>query len=390
MFFNLTGAVKRRLINELRRYWSYHPKYRDIVDNIQGSYSFETRPQLGMIVKSGSGSQFVLSADNFVGTGHSYITLAGVGEYPGISIEWVVEDSQAIANNGGVFPTAPGIYFIEITSADEFYVDPMIDHRNEAVSFLGADGALLQPPVAGSLRLYEEPNRFQLVEGINYTVDTTTGALELLAEIPSGHWVSADYRSQGGTTGPHKYMEHRTNHTAIPGVVLAFGDRAEVNDRLAVHVTARREPAYLEYGGRWDLSFDVDIITRDIHAQEAISDQTIIYLWGVARSRLSSEGLEMTDLSLGGASEEVYDENADDYFYNNSFSLTIQTEWHVRQPLTAQLRAVSDVSPAIAEVLAGDAEADVITGIQAVEDLGLRDLGDPYFAGKTRSFEVIR
>ena len=55
----------------------------------------------------------------------------------------------------------------------------------------------------------------------------------------------------------------------------------------------------MEYGGRWDLTMDFDVVSRDVYAQQEIADQTIVYIWGVLRPYLSSEGLEITD-SLGG------------------------------------------------------------------------------------------
>ncbi len=52
MYNFLTEATKRRFILELRRFWQYHPKYRDIVDHIQNKYSFRERPQYGIILKT--------------------------------------------------------------------------------------------------------------------------------------------------------------------------------------------------------------------------------------------------------------------------------------------------------------------------------------------------
>ena len=52
MFANLTVAVKRRILQELRSFWSLDPNYRDtLVPNIQGRYSFRERPQQAIIVK---------------------------------------------------------------------------------------------------------------------------------------------------------------------------------------------------------------------------------------------------------------------------------------------------------------------------------------------------
>ncbi len=77
MFANLSEAMKRRLLLELRRYWSYDPKYRNVlVDNIQGKYAFSERPQMGIVLKSSSANPMQLAADNFQGTVNSYCHLA--------------------------------------------------------------------------------------------------------------------------------------------------------------------------------------------------------------------------------------------------------------------------------------------------------------------------
>ena len=51
-----------------------------------------------------------------------------------------------------------------------------------------------------------------------------------------------------------------------------------------------------------------------------------MFLWATLRPSLIDEGIDLMEISMGGESEEVYDENADDYFYNSSISMTVQTE----------------------------------------------------------------
>ena len=89
MYYFLTEAVKRRFLLELRNFWSYHPRYRDIVDHIQGKYSFRERPSYGIILKTASANQVQLSADNFVGTVVSYVQLAKYQDKPGLAVEWL-------------------------------------------------------------------------------------------------------------------------------------------------------------------------------------------------------------------------------------------------------------------------------------------------------------
>ena len=394
MYFRLTGAMKRRMILELQRYWAYHPKFQGIVGNIQGKYSFDERPQYGIIVKTSGGNKVDLSADNFVGTVQSYVMLTRVQNYPGLAIEWVGEDATAIQKNQGVFPSPPGIYYIELTKDDEFYVDPLFDVYHEQVMILDPSTAQLGSKfLKGTLRLYEMPSGFLLQEGVNYTADPATGSISLIKPLTGGRYLSADYRTPGATRGPFVLYENNGNNTAIPGCVLAFGSRNGVGDRLAVVVTPIRQPTALEYGGRWDITMDFDVVARDPDEQQEIADQTVIYMWGILRSRLSDEGIEMIDLSLGGESEEVYDENGDDYFYNSSFSATLQTEWHVRVPLDLFLRQAAPLTVQQAQAIAG-LDDDQLAGHQGnivgLESLGLQSVVDPFFRGRTRTFETIR
>ena len=173
LYFQLTEALKRRFILEMRRFWATHPKYRDIVDHIQGKYSFRERPSYGIVVKTSGGNRVDLSADNYLGVINAYPYLAKYGDSPGISVEWVREDAIAIQNNGGTFPSLPGVYFIEITGENEFYVDPLLDIYNEPVMMTDSStGQLQHPPVTGTLRLFEMPAAYQSVSYTHLTLPT--------------------------------------------------------------------------------------------------------------------------------------------------------------------------------------------------------------------------
>lgn len=391
MYFRLTEALKRRFIQELRRFWSYHPKYPDLVGNIQGKFSFSEQPQYSIIVKNGGGSHVGLSADNYVGIVESYVYMALVGDYPGVFIEWVREDGLRIQENGGRFPSPPGVYYIELTEENEFYVDPLLDVYNEPVTMLDPLTAQLSHSfLAKSLRLYEMPNGFMLQEGANYTADSTTGTLTMTNPVTGGRYLMADYRYPEASRGPYKLTPMFADKNAIPGVVLAFGRRLKKGDRVAVVVQDRRKPASLEYGGRWELTMDFDVSARDVYSQQEIHDFSVMYLWGVARNRLSSEGIEIKDISLGGESEEPYDDTGDDYFYNASFSMTIETDWAINVPLTTMIRMVAPLTLSQAGVIANDPDPTGTGNIEMLEALGLKEFADPFFTSKSHSYEVIR
>lgn len=408
MYYRMTEQVKRRLIQTLRDFWSVQPQYPDLADHIQGKYSFRERPQYAIILKTSSANQVQLSADNFVGTVQSHVMLARVGNYPGLSIEWVREDQLAIQRNGGSFPAAPGVYYIEVVKAPDpippydkedafqFYVDPLLEANDETLTKV--DDLTYQtqnPVVAGSMRLYEMPGAIQLVEGINYTLDADVGVVTLTDPVPRNGSLSADYRYAAPSAGPYPIVQMQANHTAIPGAVLAFGRRVQAGDRLAVVVTARRESTALEYGGRWEVSVDFDVVARDVYAQQEIVDMTVMYLWGIARSRLSNEGIEVSTVNMGGESEEAYDENADDYYYNASISVQLQADWSIHVPLAATVRrALPQTDAQIRETAALTDEelaalGNAATSIRILQDLGLRAVEDPFFVGLGGTFEGI-
>lgn len=395
MYFQLTSALKRRFIEELRRYWGAHPRYRDdLVNNIQGKYSFDERPQYGIIVKTSGATKVDLSPSNFMGTLESYVFLAEVGNYPGLSIEWVREDSIAIQNNNGVFPTLPGVYYIRLTQEDEFYVHPLLDVQDEVVTQIAPTTVQLQHPyVAGSLRLFLQPSAYLLQEGTDYVGDPATGEITLTRPLELNTFLVADYRYEGTTSGPYKIIQNRANNTAIPGAVLAFGRRNQAGDRLAVVVQQTRSPAAHVYGGRWEVGLDFEVIARDVYAQQEISDFSVVYLWGIARPRLSSEGLEITDVSLGGESEELYDETGEEFYYNATFTLSVQTEWEIHVPIYGEIRRVSDLTSEQQQALSGlspEQLAGVSSNIKMLESLGLLSIRDPFFTGRNRNFELIR
>jgi hypothetical protein len=397
------------MILELRAFWAKDPKYRDsLVPNIQGRYSFKERPQQAIILKNSSATPLQLSADHYQGTVISYCHLTKVYGQNGTSIEWVREDSRAIQANSGVFPSLPGIYYIEVRCEETvhrgvtaqrtvFYVDPLLEIIDERATMLGPRtyelGAGAFHP--GSLRVYEMPGNLVFYEGINYEADPLTGRISLAAPLPPGSTLSCDYRYASASTGPYLVPENGSVNRAIPGVVLAFGRRSHDGDTMAVVITRYREEAAREYGGRWEMSLDFDIMARDVNAQGEITDRTLMYLYGPARAALSGEGIEITSASMGGEAEEIYDENGDDYFYTASLSLSVTTDWAIHVPLDYTFTRVLPQTLDSAQAVAGLSDdqlrdAGSPTDLRGAQDIRLIALSDPWFRGRNNAYEMIR
>jgi hypothetical protein len=181
----------------------------------------------------------------------------------------------------------------------------------------------------------------EIIDSGDYVVDPETGAITLFNIQPAGTEIVADYRYPIESRGPFPIGRGNTaNNDAIPGVVLAFGNQLEDGDVIAVVVDQDRSDVADVYGGKFDLSLDIDIIARDSMTRSELADLCVMYLWNHHRERLSEEGIEITSLSHGGESEEPYDDNADDYYYTANVSLSVMTDWeiHIAKPL--QIRRI--------------------------------------------------
>lgn len=388
MYYYLTGALRRRLVLELTDSFSRHPVYRKITPYIQKKYSFKERPQFGIVLKGSSANKVQLSSDNFLGTIESKVMLAYVGEavYP---IEWVREDLAVLKNNGDVMPTPPGVYYIEIltapTTAGEkgtFVIDPLLTIYDQPLirfqSGIERETQIPHAPLQGTVRIWEN-HRFLLSEGIDYSVNYANGAITLLTAFAPNSVLTADYRYAAESIGPVEFQWNTADATTLPGIVMAFGKRAEAGQKVAVVVYADRVDAALAYGGKSEVSFDLDVLARDPDQAEEIADLVMMYLWGEKRSILSFEGLELTDISMGGEAEEVYDETGDDYTYQTNLSVQVQGDWEIHVPLPL---VISRVTPRTAE------GADSTSGLQAVPS-NLFYATRPVLVGRNNSFERI-
>jgi hypothetical protein len=372
VYFFLTAATKTKVIHELRDYWSTHPRYQDLVTNIQGKYSFKERPQYGIVVRGGNGSKVQFSPNNYMGIVKSHVTLANIPGYPGTSVEWVRENELAIQANNGHFPSPPGVYYCEMTEDDAFYVEPLLDVQAEPVTMVtSSEGVLQTTPYGRSLRLFELPSSRLLRLGADYTVGEDGLTIYFREPVPSQATVVADYRVAGEATGPWKVLPFTGYTRPIPGCVLVFGRRFQKGDRFAVVISKVREQAYEVYGGKWEMSLDLDIIARDPAAQMEIADQTLMFLWATLRPRVIDQGIDIQDVSLGGETEEVFDENADEYFYNSSISMTLQTDWELHVPLVPKIFSFEEALRTLPNPLA------------------LTPFRDPFFTTKF-TYEVIQ
>lgn len=400
MYYYLTQAIKRRLVLELKDSFSRHPYYEKVVPFIQNHEAFDERPQFGIIVKNSTANKVSLSADNFVGTVQSHVMLAYV-KHPVWPLEWVREDLNCIRENGDVMPTPPGVYYMEILRVPEnaqdqgfFVLDPLLTQVDEPVlhfiSGIEHDAQLQHVPVRGTVRLWQN-RTYLLIEGTDYTVDYSNGAVTFISGFSGNSYVTADYRYAAATIGPVPFVWNTADFKTLHGVVLAFGKRAKVGDKVAIVVYPDRVDAANAYGGRFDASFELDIISQDTNQMEEIADLVTMFLWGEKRPILSIEGIEITNISMGGESTEPYDETGDLNYYISSISVEIQTDWEIHLPLPLTISRIAPLGPnggqggpsGVAALLQG------LTPIQAGPNNSLFFQTVPIIAGRNNAYERI-
>lgn len=337
----LTNALKKRVILELRRILREHPKYSGDSENVYNKFSFEERVQRGIIVNGTSSDRVRLSADNYVGRLSSFLLMSPMDNSPGKTLEWVRENYPLLEQYSprrDVFPSPPGAYIIEVQRLPDeghnvpglFTVDPVLTVFNDPLlvfaSTADQEAQLSHDNIyPNSLRLWLDGRR-ALLPDVDFSIDYATGAIVFLKEPPPGVTVYADYRYRTGVQGPFPFRFEESNLTAIPGAVLAFGDRAQVGDRTAIIVGDHRSEVADIYGGKFETSFELVVFSRDAEDREKLSDYVIASVLE-AQNRLGFEGLELLDISPGGENEEVYNPEIDDYYYESSVSLSMRVDW---------------------------------------------------------------
>jgi hypothetical protein len=378
IYYYLVQALKRRLILELQDSFAQHPVYRKIVPYIQNKFAFDERPQYGIIVTGSSASKVQLDPSNYMGTIQSHVMLAKAGGQTVFPLEWVREDQACVRDNNGVIPTPPGVYYLEILEAPTdpvnpgfFAFDPLLTVTNEPVIILtpGMDyeGQLQAVPVPGTLRLYQN-STYSLKEGVDYILEAQ-GQIKFLYNFPPYTPITADYRYAGPSLGPVPFRWNTADATTLPGVVMAFGKRAEKGQKVAIVVYDDRVSTAEAYGGKYEVNFDLTILARDPQQLEEISDLVNMFLWGEKRGPLGFEGIEVLDVSMGGEGEEPIDETGQDFQYTSNGSVQLRADWEIHVPLPLTISRVDTVT------------------VQSINTLFFQTM--PIFEGRNADYERI-
>lgn len=398
----LTNATKKRLIREIRKILYDHPRYRKDSENVQNKYSFDERPQRGVIVNSTSADRVRLSADNYVGRLSSFVMQTKVDNHPGTTLEWVIENKlylERFSSRRDVFPSPPGVYVLTVQSLPDearnipgfFIIDPYLTERDEALitfsATTGQQGQISRSTVIPeSVRLWLDGRR-PLLAGVDYSVDST-GLVTFLRPAPPGGVIYADYRYTVGQQGPFPFRYEEADLTSIPGAVLAFGRRAQDCDKVAIVVDHTRSEVAEVYGGKFEVHFDLVVFSRDAEDREQLSDHVIMGILD-RQNDLGYEGLELLDISPGGESEEIYSADLDDYYYDGAVSVGFRVDWEIYRPLPVNVFRLETSSKA-EEQAHGYLDGTVTSDILRPTSNPLDVAGVAVVLGKEITYERIR
>lgn len=346
MVYLVTNALKKKLVYILEDILSEHPIFSSKT-KVYTKFPQEERPKIAVIVRSVSGSSQKISLNNILGVSRGYSLLANFKGSSGNSIEWVKDDQE---NLDKLSP--PGIYVVRITNHKkdsndfEFYVDPYLSCENEEVSLSvirGKQGCKLKnfPVNQNSESVFSQSHQFDLKKDIDYTIDYETGEIIFNENVINYQPILVDYNFRSNELGPFSTEYFTYNNTAIPGVVIAFGDRLKVGDEQVVIVENEDVPVSKVFGGIWSLNVDIICVAQDSDQQERVIDYIVTSLWAQYQDELTNEGISIQDFSLGGESEDLELEVAEEYNYSGGISFTAEVQWEVNVPIISKLKRVN-------------------------------------------------
>jgi len=226
--------------------------------------------------------------------------------------------------------------------------------------------------------------RNKALQGINrdFTYDPATGTLFINKVLKSNDTLKVTYRHSGFVDeGPYTFKQNYVNTDALPGVVLAFGRRNQVGDKVMVMVNDKREVVADAYGGQWEVSLDLTIISDDPEQLGELTDYVHDMFKFNLRDRLMGEGIFIKDVSTGGDSEDEFHETGVNRF-TASISLGLMTDWEAYRPIPFAIRHM-DYSFEGDNLELGDEE------MSRTRTQGVEVRTDPYVVVAGKHFEYL-
>jgi len=339
MFYRIKNTVKKIIIQEIQELVKEHPEFHDTL--VVNRYQDQEREKVNVIIKSASASSQRLGLDNHGLTAESYTSLANLKGQRGDMIEWVRDDAYHIQD---LVP--PGFYVVKMISLTEFVIEQYLTIRNELLDFNSIDtqGRPLAKLKHDTLNLSSEvitdDTGRRFVRNQHYSIDYDTGLITFLVDITGYYEIFATYQYLRPQLGPFVAKAYEINNVALPGVVLAFGDRLREGDIQVVVVSDKREPSALVSTGSWEMNIDMEIRAQDTNAAEQLLDYIASTLWAVKQIELADRGITITEFSAAGESEEQEMDVPDEWSFSDTLSLSLVVQWELHIPILGRVERI--------------------------------------------------
>lgn len=336
MYYLLTRQLKNIIKDELQAHYQLHPWLDDV--DVVTMQPLKERPSRGVVVATGGTNFTQLSGDQHLGTLSGYPILARIKDKPCQAIEWVKEDY--VYSQGGNELSPAGKYFIEITSETEFTVSKQFKIVDEIIVEDAAGGEtsfnLAHENIVEGSEVVTANDPFTIFEGGQYIMDYDNGVFRWkdAGGVPEGWDLSITYEYQHEVTDTYTYEKMRANNKAIPGVVLAFGDRVAIGDRQVVIIQEERSTTHIVKGGVHTIDVELAFTAKDLDTLGAMVDIASMFFWATDKDRFDDEyDVMIQELSIGSEAAEMYDDTTGEYEYVNTISMTCMCSWNVFYPL---------------------------------------------------------
>ena len=343
MYFALTNAIKKRFVQVFQDILLEHPIF--CKSKVITKFQESEREKTMLLIRSTSGNSQKLSMDNFVRNEISYSILANLQNKICNSIEWVKDDTLNIDNL-----STPGIYIVKIIEDKKFVVSPYLSIYSEQLvpkyiqDTIGFNFKNKNINPESEIIYSNDYGEFK--RDIDYSIDYNLGLVLFKKEITEQinifeEDLFCDYQILGQQLGPFDCDYYYANNTAIPGVILAFGDRIKVGDEQAVIIEKEQCETAKVYGGRWQMSVDIITVSQDPDQQERLTDYAVSMFWAQWQDKLVDEGLNVTEFSLTGESEDLELDIPEEYSFTGGISFNVETDWELSFPLITKLRYIN-------------------------------------------------
>lgn len=366
MFLHITNVTKQKIIQLFEERKHEVPELRDLLVSNKMP-STKDLPSKALIVTSASANQKKLSNDDFIQDEYGYTALGRIIGKPGLTVEWIQEDRSS-----GAAMAPPGYYYLTVTQIPGqglpglLEITPVV-RRVEAFQAPVQKALLEFTPIGGNVRV-RTPHRSMYAPS-QYVYDAVENAIVLSEPLVEGHGpLTVEYLYAAESLGSFEFRRN-AELRAIPGVILAIGERYTLGDQQVLFIDTTPKRQYMVHGGQWEMSLELTAYAQDPGWQERIIDYAATWMW---RDRIAFENshIAVQSVSIGGDSTETEVEIAELPLFTASLSLEILTTWEIHSPYLFEWREILMYEDSHTGAMTDDEAAEVPSSLIPVLEIG--------------------